>query len=525
MATISEALAIAIQHHQAGRLQAAEQIYRKILQAQPNNADAWHLLGRIAYQVGKHDLAIEHIAYAIRLAGEWAAFHQSLGDVYRALGRLPEAIACYHRALELSPDFAEAHNNLANALKDQGALEEAIACYRRALELKPDFAEAYSNLGTALSERDELTQAVACHRRALELKPDRAETYNSLGLALQAQGRFAEASAGYQRAIELEPHHAEAHYNRSMLRLLAGDFEQGLAEYAWRWETRRKPFILPPFPHPIWDGRPLEGRRLLLHGEQGYGDTLQFIRYAAQAKQRGAGVLVGCTKPLLRIVRSCRFVDQVVYEITSPQDFDVYCPLLSMPQLMKTTLGSVPHDVPYLFADPPLVEQWRGELGPIAGFKIGIAWRGNPKHRNDRARSFPLSCFQPLGHLPGIHLVSLQKGAGEEDLPEVRDRFPITELGSRLNDFMDMAAVMVNLDLVITCDTAVAHLAGALGVPVWVALPLVPDWRWMLDRSDSPWYPTMRLFRQDRRGDWQGVFQRIEAALGEQLAASAGHKQ
>ena len=451
MATISQALAIAIQHHQAGRLQAAEQIYRKILQADRNNADAWHLLGQIAYQVGKHDLAVEHIAYAIRLAGDRAAFHQSLGDVYRALGRLPEAVACY--------------------------------------------------------------------RRALELMPDCAETYNSLGLALQAQGRLAEASAGYQRAIELEPHHAEAHYNRSMLRLLAGDFQQGLAEYAWRWETRRKPFIPPPFPHPIWDGRPLEGRRLLLHGEQGYGDTLQFIRYAAQAKQRGAGVLVGCTKPLLRIVRSCRFVDQVVCEITSPQDFDVYCPLLSMPQLMKTTLGSVPHDVPYLFADPPLVEQWRGELGPIAGFKVGIAWRGNPKHRNDRARSFPLSCFQPLGSVPGIHLVSLQKGAGEEDLQEARDRFPITDLGSRLNDFMDTAAAMVNLDLVITCDTAVAHLAGALGVPVWVALPLVPDWRWMLDRSDSPWYPTMRLFRQESRGDWQGVFQRIEAALVKQRRA------
>ena len=559
MATISEALTIAIQHHQAGRLQAAEQIYRKILQAERNHADAWHLLGLIAHQVGKHDVAIEHIAYAIRLAGDRAPFHQSLGDVYRALRRLPEAVACYRRALELmpdfagahnnlalvlndlgkpdeaaaccrralelSPDFAEAHNNLANALKNQGALDEAIACYRRALELKPDCAEACCNLGTALGERGELSEAVACHRRALELKPDCAETYNALGLALQAQGQLAEALACYQRAIELEPQHAEAHYNHSMLRLLAGDFQQGLAEYAWRWETRRDPFILPPFPQPIWDGRPLEGRRLLLHGEQGYGDTLQFIRYAAQAKRLGARVLAGCGKPLVRIVRSCRSVDQVVHEIMSPQDFDVYCPLLNMPHLLKTTLDSVPNDVPYLFADPALVERWRGELDPIAGFKIGIAWRGNPKHRNDRARSVPLSCFQPLGRLPGIHLVSLQKGAGEEDLPAARDRLPVTELGSRLDDFMETAAVLVNLDLVITCDTAMAHLAGALGVPVWVALPLVPDWRWLLDRSDSPWYPTMRLFRQDRRGDWQSVFQRIEAALREHLAGRAGRKQ
>jgi ADP-heptose:LPS heptosyltransferase len=221
---------------------------------------------------------------------------------------------------------------------------------------------------------------------------------------------------------------------------------------------------------------------------------------------------------LVRLLAGCRGVDELVGAGDDLPPFDVHAPLLSLPGIFRTSLKTIPVDVPYLFADPRLIEHWRQELRGITGFKVGIAWRGNPEHRNDRARSIPLSCFEPLAGLPGIHLFSLQKGAGAEELQEAREDFPVTELGSRLEDFMDTAAVLANLDLVITCDTALAHLAGALGVPVWVAIPFAPDWRWLLDRSDSPWYPTMRLFRQDRRGDWQGVFRRIAAALVEHMA-------
>ena len=429
----------------------------------------------------------------------------------RDQGKLDEAVACYRRALELKPDYAEAHNNLGTAFKDQGKLDEAVACYRRALELKPDFAEAHNNLGIALKDQGKLDEAVACYRRALELKPDYAEAHNNLGNALKDQGKLDEAVACYRRALELKPDFAEAHGNQSLLSLLTGDFQRGWAEYEWRWKTKQ--CQRRDFSQPLWDGQPLEGRTILLHAEQGLGDAIQFVRYAALVKQRGGAVIVECPKPLLSLLASCAGIDRLVGRGDDLPPFDVHAPLLSLPGIFHTSLETIPADVPYLFADPGLVEHWREELGGIAGFKIGIAWRGNPEHRNDRARSIPLSCFEPLAGLPGVRLLACKKGRAWSSCKSWPDRFPITELGSRLDDFMDTAAVLMNLDLVITCDTAVAHLAGALGVPVWVALPFVPDWRWLLDRSDSPWYPTMRLFRQKKPGDWAGVFEEIKAEL------------
>jgi hypothetical protein len=299
--------------------------------------------------------------------------------------------------------------------------------------------------------------------------------------------------------------------------LLKGDFEQGLVEYEWRWRARLKPLVPCPYQRPYWDGGPLEGKTLLLHAEQGLGDTIQFIRYAAVARERGARVVLGCPKPLLRILRSCRFLDRLVEEITPALDFDVYCPLMSLPGVLKTTLESVPAEVPYLFASQELVQKWRERLGSLEGFKIGIGWQGSPTYVGDRWRSIPLRSFAPLAEMAGIRLVSLQKTAGREQLAELGDRFPVADFAEEMDEaagpFMDTAAMMTQLDLVITSDTAIAHLAGALGVAVWVALPLVPDWRWLLDRSDNPWYPTMRLFRQQEPGDWTGVFDRIRDAM------------
>ena len=655
MATISEALAIAIGRHQAGQLQAAEQIYRQILQAQPNHPQAWHLLGVVAHQVGQHEIAVDYIGRAIRLNANEVDFHNNLGAAYRALQKIPEAVACWRRALELKPDCAQAHYNLGNALRDQGGPDEAIACYRRAVELQPDYADAHNNLGVALKIQGKLEEAIACWRRVLELKPNSAETYcnlgnawhdqrkleeavacyrramqlkpdyaevhnnlgnalkdqgkldeavaclhraidlkpgyaeahNNLGTALQDQGElqvalacyrravalnpdFAQAHynlgnafnvlgnpdaavASYRRALELRPNYAEAynnlgaalkeqgnlddavaccrralelkadfadaHWNQSLLSLLAGDFQRGWAEYEWRWKAK----VCQPrdFSQPLWDGRPLQGKTILLHAEQGLGDAIQFVRYASLVKQRGGTVIVECPGPLSSLVTSCRGIDQVVERGDPLPAFDVHTPILSLPRIFQTNLRDIPATVPYLLADPKLVEPWRRKLGPTAAFQIGIAWRGSPTHGNDRNRSIPLDCFEPLARRPGVRLLSLQKGAAVEELQPVAKRFPIVELGSGLRDFMDTAAVLTNLDLLITCDTAVAHLAGAVGIPVWVALPFVPDWRWLLERSDSPWYPTMRLFRQDRRGDWQGVFRRIEIALDECLASPA----
>jgi tetratricopeptide (TPR) repeat protein len=519
MATISEALAIAIQHHQAGRLQAAEQIYRQILAVEPNQADAIHFLGLIAHQLGKHEVAIEYIGRSIELKRTEAFFHNNLGEAYRALHRIPEAVACYRRALELKPGYAQVYNNLGIAWKDQGKFDEAIAAWRRALELKPDYADAHNNLGAAFGHLGKLDEAVACCRRALELKPDFVDAHNSLGGALYGQGKLDGAVASYGRALKLKPDFAEAHWNRALTWLLAGDWQRGWKEYEWRWQT--KDFTPRHFPQPVWDGGSLVGKTILLHAEQGLGDTIQFIRYTPIVKQLGGTVVVECQKPLLGLLEGCAGVDQLIGKGDDLPAFDVHAPLLSVPGITNTSVETIPATIPYLFPRPEIHERWRKTLAEHDSFKIGIVWQGNPGLRRDRLRSIPLRYFAPLTQIPGVCLISLQKGVGTEQTAEVRDLFPVTELDSRLDEasgaFMDTAAVMMSLDLVVTSDTSIAHLAGALGVPVWVALSFVPDWRWLLDRNDSPWYPTMRLFRQERPGEWEGVFQRIEGALRQRV--------
>jgi hypothetical protein len=318
--------------------------------------------------------------------------------------------------------------------------------------------------------------------------------------------------------LELKPDYADAHLNRAVAWLLAGDWQRGWPEYQWRWRTKH--LIPRRFPQPAWAGEPLTGKAILLHAEQGLGDTIQFVRYASLVKQHDATVIMECPKPLLALLEGCAGVDQLVGQGDDLPAFDVHAPLLSVPGILNTSLETIPARIPYLFARPLLLEQWRRTLIGLDGFKIGITWQGSPKFRGDCFRSIPLRCFAPLARIPGVRLISLQKGAGAEQLAEVQGLFSVAELGSRLPDFIDTAAVMKNLDLVITSDTGPAHLAGALGVPVWVALSFAPDWRWLLDRSDSPWYPTMRLFRQTELGHWPAVFEEIAGALRERLPAS-----
>ncbi len=403
---------------------------------------------------------------------------------------------------------------------EQGRLEEAVASYEQALRLKPDYAEAHNNLGIALMEQGRLEEAVASYEQALRVKPDYAEAHNNLGIALGDQGNLEEAVASYQQALRLKPNYAEAHKNLALTWLLLGNFEQGWLEYQWRWQC--KEFSPPGFQQPLWDGAALQGQTILLHAEQGLGDTLQFIRYAPLVQERGGTVLMACPAPLIRLLAGCPGIDRLIPQGGSLPPFDVHAPLLSLPKILGTTLVTVPAKVPYLFADADLTTQWGRELKQFPAFKIGIGWQGSPKYRDDRSRSIPLVHFEPLARLEGVQLFSLQKGPGTEQLRALADRFPVTDLGSRLDEasgaFMDTAAVMKNLDLVITSDTAIAHLGGALGVPVWVALPLVPDWRWLLHREDSPWYPTLRLFRQTERGNWPQVFERKAAEVKKLIA-------
>jgi tetratricopeptide (TPR) repeat protein len=560
-------LAVALQHLQAGNVSEAERRYREILQAQPSHADGWFFLGTACHMQGKlqeaqmnyrraiglqpeHASAFYNLALALEQLGQVeeaaASYSQALqfepgnlaaltnlGNVLKASGRLDDAIACYREVLRLKPDFAEVHANLGNVLSDQAKLVEAESSYRRALDLRPDYAETHYNLGILCSKKGIVEDAIACYRRALSCKPTYLEAHVNLGNALRLTGQMDDALTSFQQALQLKPDFASAHWNRAVVLLARGEFKEGWREYEWRWAQHT--FARRQFTQPLWDGTDLHGKTILLYAEQGLGDALHFIRFAPLVKRLGGKVLVECPPQLLRLLAGFPGVDQLLARGAQLPMFHVQAPLLSLPGIFDTDLASIPATAPYLHAEPKLVAHWlhkmsgvrcsisdvgRGVLDighqtPDTGrvFKIGIAWQGNPTNPGDRYRSIPLAFFNRLAHVPGVQLISLQKGQGTEQLREIPGPFPILDLGSALDEttgaFVDTAAVMMNLDLVISSDTAIPHLAAALGVPVWLALSLAPDWRWLLHREDSPWYPTMRLFRQTRFGDWQEVFDRI----------------
>lgn len=506
-----------------GELTEAVACYGRVLRLRPGFVEAHNNLGAALRHLGRLAEAVDCYREALRLRPDYADAHNNLGDALSQIGRTDEAVAHYREAIRLRPDFAGAYNNLGSALRHQGQFSEALDCYRQALRLVPHSADAHYNLGSLFMQQGGLEEAVASYREAIRLKPDYAEAHFHLGQALRAQGHPEEALAVYQRLLQIRPDNPEAHLSRALTWLLLGDYEHGWPEYEWRLQC--KGFYRPPLPQPRWDGSPLHGRTILLHAEQGLGDTLQFVRYAPLVKERGGTVILACPKTLLRLLAGCPGIDRLLAADADPPPFDVHAALPSLPSLFGTSLANVPAPLPYLFADPALSEQWRRELAAYSGFKVGIAWQGNPKYLADRYRSFPLVDFEPLARVPGVHLFSLQKAPGAEQLQAALP-FPVHDLGPRLDEvtgpFMDTAAVMKNLDLVITVDTALAHLAGALGVSAWVVLSSASDSRWMLERDNSPWYPTLRLFRQQAWGGGDRVFARVAAALRERVAALAG---
>lgn len=437
-------------------------------------------------------------------------------------GDLAGAERVYRQALQVDPQDANAWCYLGMACHDQDRFDEAVAAYRRAIQLRPQFPVAFNNLGNTLRLQRRLDEALASFDHALRLKPDYVNAFKNKGTALVWEGRLEEALACYQQALQLAPDDAETHKNLGVIWLLQGNFDQGWPAYEWRWQTNET--ALPRYPQPLWDGSSLDGRTILLTAEQGLGDTIHFIRYAAVLKERfRCRVLASCPKRLLPLLRTCPGIEALIPQGDPTPPFDVFVPLLNIPGILRDRPETFPAQVPYLRADAALVEQWRAELASGPEVKVGIVWQGNRQHHADRMRSMPLAAFAPLGQLAGVRWFSLQKGAGVEQLESLAGRLEVLDLGDRLDEttgaFMDTAAVLANLDLVICSDTAIAHLAGALGVPVWVALSYVPDWRWLLDRPDTPWYPTMRLFRQSRVGDWAGVFQRLATALQERFPA------
>ncbi|MBT6274912.1 MAG: tetratricopeptide repeat protein [Chromatiales bacterium] len=511
---IEQALEQALQHHRAKQLPQAESLYRQILQVDPNQTNALHLLGVIAYQVEQYDVAVELINKALATKPDYVEALNNLGRALQAQGHLNAAAASYRKALTLDCEFIAAHSGLGTILQAQGALDEATNCYQTALSINPNYAEAHNNIGTIHRHQRRLHAAVASYENALSIKPDYALALSNLGAALLALGKPEQAMASLEKAILIEPQQAEARSSLGRAQLLLGDFLAGWDNYAWRRKEKNPATRPPDYEEPLWDGRTLEGKTIFIHPEQGLGDVIQFARYVPLVKAFGGQVFFKVYQSLFRLFQGMQGSDGLLEPDAPLPPFDFHASFLDLPRILQTKLETIPSGVGYLTAEPHLVKKWESRIGG-ASFKIGIAWQGNPEGQVDHGRSPPLAHFSNIAADARYRLISLQKNYGLDQIEALRPEMAIETWDNTDKDgaFIDTAAMMMSLDLIITSDTAVAHLAGALGRPVWVVLQFAPDWRWMLNRNDSPWYPSMRLFRQQKAGAWAGVFDELKRAL------------
>lgn len=652
MASLEQALSLALDHHLAGRAAEAETLYGRILDAVPDHPDTLHLYGLLCAQSGRFDPALDLLGRAVAQRPGNAEYRANLAKVHRAAGRTESAAAEYREALKLAPAAAEVSFVLAHLERDLGHMEPALAAFRHTAALQPDLAEAWLQAGILCRHAGRSGEAVSMLGRAVRLRPDHVPALHQLGVALQqaddpasvailrraaalepldpqirlnlgralaGSGAWEEASAshtaaaildpaspeawellGYarwrrkepersatcfrraarlmperalywygsamaaleagdrgwaaraiERALALDPAHVEAlglrgavlrdrheivaalayydravavapdaaepRWNRAQARLLAGRYLEGWEDYEARWRTPGFPTRPRAFTQPLWRGEPLAGRTLLLYEEQGRGDAIQFVRYAPLAAAQGARVIVEAGADLVPLFRSLDGVAQVVASGEPLPPFDLQCPLMSLPRAFGTTLDTVPATVPYLRPDPERAARWRERVGQEAGLRVGVVWAGNPHYAGDRDRSPGLGPLLPIFQVSGCRFFGMQVGPGREELARTAMPPNFVDLGTDF-DFADAAAAKLSMDIVISSCTAPAHLAGALGVPVWLLLAYTPEWRWLLDRQDSPWYPNARLFRQPSPGDWHSVAGAVAEALRAEVA-------
>jgi tetratricopeptide (TPR) repeat protein len=524
--------------------------YGHVLTLDAGNADAANKSAQLLKELNRYGEALSRFELLATLTDDAEAFG-NMGVCLCNLNRREEAITRFQRAIEIDAGNLDAHNGLGVAMIGLQRSGEALAPLESALKIKPDFTAALSNLGLALINLRRFDEALPVLDRALAISPDSASLLNNKGIALRGLGRHSDALPAYDRAIALKPDYVEAHYNRgcclddmlrgeealssfrnilafspdhgdahwniAINRLRAGDFRTGLTESEWRWKCSTLGYKQRKFARPLWLGRePIEGKTLLIHNDQGLGDALQFCRYAPLAAARGARVILEIDQPLRDLLSTVGGISEIISKGEALPDFDTHCPLGSLPLAFDTTLETIPSDVPYL-SFPGNAGDWHAWLGERKGPRIGLVWSGNPTHPNDHNRSIALETLLPLLDVEA-QFISLQKDLRPGDAAILRTRSDIRDAGSELKSFTDTAALLSRIDLLITVDTSVAHLAGALGRPAWVLLPRLPDWRWMLDREDNPWYPSLRLFRQTETATWPPVVQRVKEALQEFVA-------
>ena len=555
----SQLFARAVSHHQMGQIAEAESAYRQVLNAKPDHVEALHLFGVLRFQQGRNDEALKLIGEALRAQPRYAEAHYNHGNILAQLGQYQEAVASYDKALAVMPASAEAHHNRGSALVALMRYEEAVASYDRAIALRHDYVDALDSRGSALRHLDRLEEALASHERALAISPRNACAHNNRGNALRLLKRHAEALQSYDRALACEPDFVDAVLNRGhalceLLRfdealasyakaqilrpdfaaahlseanclLTIGDFERGWDKLEWRWETEdRKPFKR-AFPQPLWLGREeISGRTILLHSEAGFGDTIHFCRYAGLLSDRGANVILEVQPPLKPLLMGLRGVQAVLARGERLPQFDYHCPMMSLPCAFGTRIDTIPSAAAYLRAPADRVEQWRARLPQSGGLRVGLAWASSAGSRWGGGNRW--LAFQKLAALLSVDSVTFVSLHRARDLPAddaaaLASSARILDFGREQPDFVDTAAIISSLDLVISVDSALGHLAGALGIPVWLMLPFLPEWRWLLARRDSPWYPSARLFRQPQLGDWDSVVVEVAQDVARMRAAGA----
>jgi tetratricopeptide (TPR) repeat protein len=511
----AETLRHAADLHRRGDLGNARRLYGEVLAREPNNTEALHLAGAAAAHHGSPTEAVELLMRAARLDPRHPIIQLNLASTLAALGRVDAALAAIDAAAAAGPTLPLVHRLRGDLLKSVGRLDASAQSYARAAALAPHDADTRIQHGNVLAMRDRMEEALRAYEDALALDPASAEAYKQRGVTLTVLQRYGEALASLDRAVELAPDSADARYTRAVVLLSTGDYARGFREHEWRWHSRlttssleRRTFVQPP-----WLGEEdLSGRRILLYSEQGLGDTLQFCRYASLVADRGATVILQAQRPLVELLRRLPGVTQVVHDGETPPPFDCHCALMSLPLAFDTRADSVPAPVSYLQADPERVAAWRQRLSEQRAPRVGLMWNGNPDNPTARYRSFPLAHWLP--HLPsGFEYYSLQRFVRPEDREALRRGGIVRDLSAEQSDFGDAAALCSCMDVVLSVCTSIAHLSAALGRPTWVLLSHVADWRWLLQREDSPWYPTARLYRQRARGDWSGVFERVGANL------------
>jgi tetratricopeptide (TPR) repeat protein len=504
--------------------------YDQALKLRPDFAEALSNRGLTMHELRRFEQALASYDRALTLRPDYTVAYHNRGNALYELRRFEQALASYDRALTQRPDYAEAHCGRGNALHALERFEQALASYDRALKVRSNYAEAFSNRGLTLHELRRFEEALASYDRALTLRPAYAEALCNRGVTLQELKRFEEALASYDRAIKVRPNDGQAHYNEAICRMLIGDFARGWEKYEWRWETEQLAKAKRNFSQPLWIGSgEIAGKTILIHAEQGLGDTIQFCRYVPLVARQASRVILEIQRPLRELMSTLASAAQIVPRGDPLPDFDIHCPLLSLPLALKTGLDTIPSETPYLSALESKINVWRDRLGRRERTRIGIVWAGNPRkelsagHRIlDRQRSIEFNRLAPVFQVPNCDFYSLQKG--DDAVLQLRDSplcHRVIDWTRNLHDFSDTAALIENLDLVITVDTSVAHLAGALGKSFWLINRYNTCWRWLLDREDSPWYPTGRLFRQDHTRDWDSVIARVQAALDDYVRSAS----